>query len=45
MIFAIAGGTRMGAFQLNESLLDIITRRMRVIGRWLKDMLNQRGEP
>jgi hypothetical protein len=45
MIFAIAGGARMGAFQLNESLLEIITRRMRVIGRWLKDTLNQPGNP
>ena len=45
MIFAIAGGARMGAFQLHESPLEIITRRMRCIGRWLKDTLNQRGEP
>jgi len=45
MIFAIAGGTRMGAFQLHESLLEIITRRMRCIGRWLKDTLSQRGDP
>lgn len=45
MIFAIAGGARMGAFQLNESLLEIITRRMRVIDRWLKDTLSQRGDP
>ncbi|EFB7592800.1 protease FtsH-inhibitory lysogeny factor CIII, partial [Escherichia coli] len=26
MIYAIAGGARMGAFQLNESLLERITR-------------------
>ncbi|EME1467113.1 protease FtsH-inhibitory lysogeny factor CIII [Serratia marcescens] len=45
MIFAIAGGARMGASQLHESLLEIIIRRMRCIGRWLKDTLNQRGEP
>ncbi|CAI1787057.1 Lambda Phage CIII [Serratia entomophila] len=45
MIFAIAGGARMGAFQFNESLLEIITRRMRCIGRWLKDTLSQRGDP
>ncbi|RYM55619.1 protease FtsH-inhibitory lysogeny factor CIII [Serratia proteamaculans] len=45
MIFAIAGGARMGAFQLNESLLEIITRRMRCIVRWLKDTLSQRGDP
>lgn len=25
MIYAIAGGARMGAFQLNESLLERIT--------------------
>ncbi|ELN0858676.1 protease FtsH-inhibitory lysogeny factor CIII, partial [Escherichia coli] len=27
MIYAIAGGARMGAFQLNESLLERITRK------------------
>ncbi len=42
-MYAIAGGTLMGVAQ--ESLLDIITRRMRVIGRWLKDTLSQRGDP
>lgn len=29
MIYAIAGGARMGAFQLNESLLVRITRKLR----------------
>ncbi|EFB2563945.1 protease FtsH-inhibitory lysogeny factor CIII [Escherichia coli] len=29
MIYAIAGGARMGAFQLNESLLELITRKLR----------------
>ncbi|EJE4020761.1 protease FtsH-inhibitory lysogeny factor CIII [Escherichia coli] len=29
MIYAIAGGARMGAFQLNESLLERITRNLR----------------
>ncbi|EKE2418273.1 protease FtsH-inhibitory lysogeny factor CIII, partial [Escherichia coli] len=28
MIYAIAGGARMGAFQLNESLLERITRKL-----------------
>lgn len=45
MMYVISGGAVMGAAQLNESLLEIITRRMRCIGRWLKDTLNQRGEP
>ncbi len=42
MQYAVAGWPIAG---YQESLLDIITRRMRVIGRWLKDTLNQRGEP
>ncbi|EGD1945631.1 TPA: protease FtsH-inhibitory lysogeny factor CIII [Escherichia coli] len=29
MIYAIAGGARMGAFQLNESLLERIPRKLR----------------
>ncbi|EKR9786227.1 protease FtsH-inhibitory lysogeny factor CIII [Escherichia coli] len=29
MIYAIAGGARMGAFQLNESLLERINRKLR----------------
>ncbi len=29
MIYALAGGARMGAFQLNESLLERITRKLR----------------
>ncbi|HGE8471327.1 TPA: protease FtsH-inhibitory lysogeny factor CIII [Serratia marcescens] len=40
---AYAGCPLMGAQY--ETLLEIITRRMRCIGRWLKDTLNQRGEP
>ncbi|EPE7177830.1 protease FtsH-inhibitory lysogeny factor CIII [Cronobacter sakazakii] len=38
MILAIAGGARMGAFQLHESLLDLITRRMRGICKTLKEL-------
>ena len=40
---ACAGCPLMGA--QSETLLEIITRRMRCIGRWLKDALNQIGEP
>ncbi|MCG5374449.1 protease FtsH-inhibitory lysogeny factor CIII [Serratia marcescens] len=29
----------------SETLLEIITRRVRNACRWLKDTLNQRGEP
>jgi hypothetical protein len=43
MMYAIAGGCLMGSAQ--ESLLDIITRRMRAIGRWFIDTLNQKGDP
>lgn len=42
MQYAVAGWPIAG---YQESLLDIITRRMRVIGRWFKDTRNQRGEP
>lgn len=40
---AYAGCPLMGT--QSETLLEIITRRMRCIGRWLKDTLNQRGSP
>lgn len=40
---AYAGCPLMGT--QSETLLEIITRRMRCIGRWLKDTLNQRGDP
>lgn len=43
MQYAVAGWPIAGCH--TESLLEIITRRMRCIGRWLKDTLNQRGEP
>jgi hypothetical protein len=43
MQYAVAGWPIAGC--QNESLLEIITRRMRVIGRWLKDTLNQHGNP
>ena len=29
MIYAIAGGARMGSFQLNEYLLELITIKLR----------------
>lgn len=45
MIYAIAGGTRMGAFQLNESLLERITRNLRAGWKRLADILNQSGTP
>jgi hypothetical protein len=45
MIAAIAGGARMGAFQLNESQLDRITRQLRAGWKWLIDTLNQPGTP
>ncbi|MGP2900540.1 protease FtsH-inhibitory lysogeny factor CIII [Serratia ureilytica] len=43
MQYAVAGWPIAGCH--NETLLEIITRRMRCIGRWLKDTLNQRGDP
>jgi len=45
MNYAIAGGAIVGAAQLNESLLDTITRRLRTSWRNLIDTLNQRGQP
>ena len=44
-IYAIAGGARMGAFQLNESLLERITRKLRDGWKRLIDILNQPGVP
>ncbi|KAA6001435.1 protease FtsH-inhibitory lysogeny factor CIII [Pantoea agglomerans] len=44
MNYAIAGGAVVGAAQLNESLLDTITRRLRTGWRNLIDTLNQRGQ-
>ncbi|EMK0352783.1 protease FtsH-inhibitory lysogeny factor CIII [Citrobacter sp. Cs237] len=38
MIYAIAGGARMGAFQLTESLLDRITRKLRAGWKRLEDV-------
>ena len=45
MSYSIAGGVSMGAAQFNESLLDVITRRLRTSWRSLIDTLNQRGNP
>lgn len=45
MNYAIAGGAIVGAAQLNESLLDTITRRLRASLRSLIDTLNQKGNP
>lgn len=45
MIYAIAGGTRMGAFQLEESLLERITRKLRTGWKRLVEILNQPGVP
>lgn len=39
MNYAIAGGTVVGAAQLNESLLDVITRRLRTGWRTLLNLL------
>ena len=39
MNYAIAGGTVVGAAQLNESLLDRITRRLRTGWRNLFNLL------
>jgi len=43
MIYAIAGCPVMG--NLQESLLDIIKRRMKCVSQWLLDTLNQPGRP
>lgn len=45
MILEIAGGARMGAFHLHESLLDRITRKLRAGWKRLADILNQPGVP
>jgi hypothetical protein len=45
MNYAIAGGAIVGAAQLNESLLDTITRRLRTSWRSLINTLNQRSQP
>jgi hypothetical protein len=45
MNYATAGGAIVGAAQLNESLLDTITRRLRTGWRNLIDTLNHRGQP
>jgi|AGFS01.1.fsa_nt_gi Lambda Phage CIII. len=42
MQLAIAGWPIAGH---SESLLDTITRRLRNIGKWLKDTLSQPGVP
>lgn len=45
MNLAIAGGTVMGVTNLNTSLLDIITRRLRTGWRSLIDALTSPGKP
>ncbi|WP_158782210.1 protease FtsH-inhibitory lysogeny factor CIII [Pantoea sp. BAV 3049] len=45
MNLAIAGGSVVDAALLTESLLDVITRRLRSGWRSLIDTLNQRGNP
>lgn len=45
MNYAIAGGAIAGAAQLDESLLDTITRHLRTGWRNLIDNLNQKGNP
>ncbi|VEB97376.1 Lambda Phage CIII [Cedecea lapagei] len=45
MIYQFAGSVAVGAIQQNESQLERLTRQLRNIGKWLKDTLNQRGEP
>lgn len=37
MIIAIAGGTRMGAFQLHESQLERLTRQLKASARKVID--------
>ncbi|WP_312140741.1 protease FtsH-inhibitory lysogeny factor CIII [Pantoea septica] len=44
MIFSIAGGPIVD-FAYQESLLDVITRRLRAGLRSVIDTLNQRGQP
>ncbi|WP_426607475.1 protease FtsH-inhibitory lysogeny factor CIII [Pantoea anthophila] len=45
MNYAIAGGAIVGAAQLNESLLDTITRRLRASLRDFMNTINQKGNP
>lgn len=45
MIYAIAGGTRLGVFLVDESLLERITRKLRAGWKRLADILNQPGVP
>ena len=45
MNYAIAGGAIVGAAQLNESLLDTITRRLRASLRDLMNTINQKENP
>lgn len=45
MIIAIAGGTRMGAFQLHESQLERLTRQLRAGWKGLIDFFTQPGTP
>lgn len=45
MTYSFAGCVAVGAIQQTESQLERLTRQLRNIGKWLKDTLNQRGEP
>lgn len=45
MTYSFAGCVAVGAIPQNESQLERLTRQLRNIGKWLKDTLNQRGEP
>ncbi|EBK7121413.1 protease FtsH-inhibitory lysogeny factor CIII [Salmonella enterica] len=45
MTFAISGGAVMGIAQLNESLLERITRKLRAGWKRLGEILNQPGVP
>ncbi|ECJ4508441.1 protease FtsH-inhibitory lysogeny factor CIII [Salmonella enterica subsp. salamae] len=45
MTFAIAGGAVMGIAQLNESLLELITRKLRAGWKRYGEIINQPGVP
>ena len=45
MQYAFAGAAPMGSFGHQTSQLSRLTERLRRIGRWFIDNLNQRGNP
>lgn len=45
MKLAIAGGAIVGVVYQETSQLSRLTERLRRIGRWFIDNLNQRGNP